>query len=195
MIKFITLGPAGSNHQLVTERYIDFHGLQSRAEVTFFRTFQEGAEQILKGEADFMIQCAVHPSTVETVASYFEGLFVIDTFISPSRDLAIVKNKKVDHPRKLAAMSPTLPYIDASKWEVIPEVTVMAVKEGLTSGRYEAGICYTSLAEEHPDRFAIAEYIGSVDDAWIVYGRNKVTGDKLLAWPNSPAAAQYREMV
>ena len=28
MIKFATLGPGGTNHELVTQRYIDFHQLK-----------------------------------------------------------------------------------------------------------------------------------------------------------------------
>jgi len=196
MITFATLGPAGSNHHVVVERYIALHRLQGAAAVEFFRDFEEGAARVLDGRADFMLQCAVHPATVNTVAKYFKGLYIVDTFISPSRDLAIVCNKSVENPRTLAVMDPTRPYSDMSRWEKTVEVpSVMAVAEGLRSGKYEAGLTYASVAEEDPDRFAVDEFIGSVDDAWIVYGNMRVSGGSLLAWPDSPAARLFRSSV
>jgi hypothetical protein len=37
----------------------------------------------------------------------------------------------------------------------------------------------------------VTQFIGTVDDAWIVYGRTRVTGGKLLAWRDSPARRLY----
>ena len=42
---FATLGPAGSNHDLNTRRYIDFHGLDAKAE--YFASFIEGLKAML----------------------------------------------------------------------------------------------------------------------------------------------------
>ncbi|SIR71191.1 hypothetical protein [Pseudacidovorax sp. RU35E] len=193
-MKFITLGPAGNNHELVTLRYLDFHGLRDRAALAFARDFSEGAAAVLSGTADFMVQCAVHPECSTTMARSFDGLYALDTFISPSRDLAILQRKDVAQPRTLAVMSPTLGYIDASRWEDVELVpTVSEVTTGLIEGRYAAGVGYASTAQDHPELLRVAQFIGTVDDVWIVYGRTRVTEGRLLAWPDSPASRLYRE--
>jgi hypothetical protein len=195
LIKFLTLGPAGSNHEYVTRRYLAFHGIAARSSVEFVTSFDDGAAMVLAGAADFMVQCAVHPATVSTVAKYLNGLFVVDTFISPSQDLAIILRKDAENPRTLAAMSPTIDYTDASKWEKIQFVeTVAAVSKGLVDGTYAAGLGYVSVAEKHPDLLSIIEFIGTVDDAWIVYGRTKVCDGGISAWPQSPAASLFHAM-
>jgi len=195
MIRFATLGPSGSNHQFVVERYLAFHGLGDCATISLHSDFSAGVASVLDGGADFLVQCAVHPSTPGTVARYFDGLYVVDTFISPSRELAIVRNRAKPQSRSIAAMQPTLGYTDLSKWqEIIPTDTVAAVELGLLEGRYDAGLTYASLADDHPDRFCVSEHIGSVDDAWIAYGRQRVSGGGLVACSSSPARAIFRLM-
>ena len=49
------------------------------------------------------------------------------------------------------------------------------------------------MAEEDPDQFVIDEFIGSVDDAWLIYGRTRVTNGELLTWADSPAARLMRQ--
>lgn len=194
LMKFITLGPAGSNHELVTHRYLEFHGIRERATVALASDFAQGAQAVLDGNADFMIQCAVHPATSPTVARFFDGLYVIDTFISPSQDLALIQRKDVAQPRSLAAMSPTLDYIDRGPWERIELVdTVAMVTQGLANGTYDAGVAYASVASAHPDRLHTVQFIGTVDDAWLVYGRARVSEGRLLAWRDSPAGRTYRQ--
>jgi hypothetical protein len=191
-MKFITLGPAGSNHEYVTLRYLDFHGLSDRATVVLATDFAQGADAVLKGTADFLIQCAVHPSCTATMGRFFEGLFAIDTFISRSQDLAILQRNDAVQPRSLAVMRPTLDYIDARQWERIKLVgTVAEVTSGLLSGKHDAGLGYAAAAQSHPDILHVTQFIGTVDDAWIVYGRTRVSGGKLLAWPDSPAKRLY----
>jgi hypothetical protein len=193
-MKFITLGPAGSNHEFVTRRYLDFHGLRDTATTELTPDFAQGAQALLQGRADFMVQCAVHPATVETVAKCFEGLYVIDSFISPSQDLAILQRSDVPDPQSLAVMLPTLPYIDRSRWPRIEFVeTVAQVTRGLVDGTYAAGLGYASAAAMHPGRLRIAQFVGTVDDAWIVYGRTRLSAGRLTAWRDSPAGRLYRE--
>ncbi|MEJ8815587.1 hypothetical protein WKW77_31300 [Variovorax ureilyticus] len=195
-MKFITLGPTGSNHEHVTQNYLDFHGIAGKASVALAVDFEEGAKAVLNGDADFLIQCAVHPATMATVAKYLNGLFVVDTFISPSQDLAVIHRRDATRPDTLAVMKPTLDYTDASRWARIQYVdTVAEVSRGLLEGKYQAGLGFVSIAQKHPELLQIDEFIGTVDDAWIVYGRTKVSGGKLLAWRDSPAAAIYQEMV
>jgi hypothetical protein len=194
-MKFITLGPSGSNHEYVTRNYLAFHGIDRKAGVELAVDFEQGARAVLAGEADFLVQCAVHPATMATVAKYLEGLYVVDTFISPSQDLAIIRRKAAARSGTLAVMAPTLDYTDASRWDRIEYVaTVAEVSRGLVEGRYDAGLGFVSVANAHADQLVVEEFIGTVDDAWIVYGRTKISGGRLLAWPDSPAAAIFHEM-
>lgn len=194
-MKFLALGPSGSNHEFVTRNYLDFHGIGDRATVELVKDFEQGAQAVLEERADFMVQCAVHPATMSTVAKYLDGLYVVDTFISPSQDLAIIQRNDVHDPRKLAVMKPTLDYTDRSKWDEIEFVeTVAEVSRGLVNGKYQVGLGYVSTAQQHPELLHITEFIGTVDDAWIVYGRTRVSNNRLLAWRDSPAAALYRRM-
>jgi hypothetical protein len=91
-------------------------------------------------------------------------------------------------------MDPTRDYTDVSRWEsVVSEITVVAVANGLREGKYDAGLTYVTVASEEPERFVIDEFIGSVDDAWVVYGRTRVTDGELVAWPDSPAAKLFQQ--
>lgn len=196
MLEFVTLGPIGSNHQFVTERYLGLQGLAASATIQFVDDFAQGAARVLDGRADFMVQCAVHPATSATVARYRDGLYVVDTFISSSRDLAVVRDRQVAKPKTLALMAPTLGYVEPGCWgEVVLMPTVAAVADGLRAGRIERGLTYASLADELPRRFVVEAFIGSVDDAWIVYGRERVSGGGMVAWPGSPATGLYRRLL
>lgn len=196
MLDFVTLGPIGNNHQFVTERYLRFQGLGASACVQFVDDFQEGAARVLDGRADFMVQCAVHPSTAATVARYRDGLHVVDTFISSSQDLAVLRDRQVARPTTLALMAPTRGYVEPGRWgEVVLMPSVAAVAEGLRAGRIERGLTYAALAHEHPERFVVEAFVGSVDDAWIVYGRERVNSEGIVAWPGGPAAGLYRRLL
>lgn len=191
-MRFITLGPAGSNHEFVTRRYLDFHGLRQRATLDLAPHFERCTEAVLHRDADFMVQCAVHPAAVSTVAKFFAGLHLVDTFISPSQDLAILQRIDAPQPISLAVMAPTLPYIDARGWQRIELVdTVAEVTRGLLEGRYAAGLGYASAAARHPECLQVTQFIGTVDDAWMVYGRTRVSAGGLTAWRDSPAAQLY----
>lgn len=193
-MRFITLGPSGSNHEYVLHRYLDFHGIREYATVDLALDFDQGAQAVLDHRSDFLLQCAVHPATMATVARFFEGLYVIDTFISPSQDLAIIQRRGTEPSRSLAVMRPTLDYVDASQWDHIELVdTVADVTAGLADGTYAAGLGYAAIAQKHPDRLQVTQFVGTVDDAWIVYGRTRVGGVGLVAWRDSPAAACYRQ--
>jgi hypothetical protein len=99
----------------------------------------------------------------------------------------------VARPRTLALQPATKEYADTSRWETfIPETSTATVAAGLLAGRYDSGLTWAHLADQHPGRFRIDEEIGTVDDPWIVYGREGTSGGKLLAWKESPAARLYR---
>jgi TRAP-type uncharacterized transport system substrate-binding protein len=94
MIVFTTLGPAGSNHELVTRRYFALHGFDDAA-IVLVEDFDEALCRMDTGEVDFTLQAALHPSATETVAAvHFEhDIHVIDAFVSPSRRLAVQRGR------------------------------------------------------------------------------------------------------
>ena len=191
MLVFATLGPAGSNHQLVTEKYIAFHGIPARIELVL--DFDDGLAMITDGKADHLVQVAVHPATATTTAKHYKSVFVIDAFVCPSWPLGVLTRADVAHPRTLGLQPATKGYIDTSRWSrLIPETSIATVAKGLLEGRFDSGIAALELAEIYPGRFRIDEVIGTIDDAWLVYGRERIANGAIVAWRASPAAALYQ---
>ena len=195
MIIFATLGPTGSNHELVTKRYLALHGLDD-VNIVLIEDFNDALRRMEVGEVDFIIQVAVHPPATETVAAaHFEhGIHVIDAFISPSRPLALLTRADVEVPRTLGLQPATERYVDASRWaELVLEISIMTVAEGLLAGRFDSGITALDLAMEHPGIFWVDQELGSVDNPWIVYGRARASDGSIVAWPDSPASRMYHQ--
>ena len=150
---------------------------------------------ISSGEVDFIVQVAVHPDATDTVArAHFEhDIRVIDAFVSPSRPLAVLTRAEVERPTSLGLQPATAAYLNTRCWETqVPEVSIMTVAEGLLEGRFDSGITALSVTDDHPGRFRIEEELGTVDDPWIVYGRERVSSGNVVARPEGPAARLYR---
>lgn len=190
---FVTLGPAGSNHELVTRRYLDFHRLES-AVVELVPDFDEAVARVLDGRADHLVQVAVHPAVPRTVGAHLNRLFLVDTFIAPSRDLGLLSRREVEQPCSLGLQPATRDYIDHSGFrELVPEPSIVDVAHGLLAGKYDAGITATAYAERNPDRLRVDVTIGPVEDAWLVYGRERACTGDLLAWFETPGMARWRQ--
>jgi hypothetical protein len=192
LLRFLTLGPTGSNHEFVTARYIHHHGLEGRATLALVLSFDDAAQRVIDGHADYIVQVAVHPSTADIVARYRKQLFVIDAFVSASQDMAVVTRVDVNRPQTLALQPATRDYVKTEGLTLIPETSTASVADGLLSGKYESGLTYTSLVTDNPTRFRIDEQIGTVDDAWIVYGRDRLSDGQMVAWTEGPAARAFR---
>lgn len=194
MLTFLTLGPEGSNHHFVLERYLAAQMLGNGVRVALIDDFHEGARRVMAREADYLLQCAVHPSAPEITGAYRKALKVVDAFISPSRAMALVRARTPCRGRGRVAVQPaTQSYADLRGWsEIVHEPTVLAVQKGLVDGRYEAGIAFASLVEQRPGDFEVVEMIGTVCDAWMVFGRTEVDQGRAVVWTDSPASRQYR---
>lgn len=88
-VRFATLGPSGTNHELVTKRYLAAQGVEHYG-ITLVLSFKEAIASLLQGDVDFIMQCAVHPETPETLGENFRSAFAIDCFISDSQELAVL---------------------------------------------------------------------------------------------------------
>ena len=189
-LRFVTLGPAGTNHDLVTRNYLAFHGLDDAA-VILVDGFFEGLAMMGGGRADFMVQVAAHRDCAEVVsrAHCDHGIHIVDSFISPSRALGILTCAEVAEPRTLALQPATSGYADISAWpEHVPASSIVRVAEGLLDGAWDSGLTTLELAEEHPGKFRVDAVIGTLDDPWLVYGRERVSSGKQVAWPGSPGS-------
>ena len=193
MPSFVTLGPEGSNHAFVLQRYLQAHGILNTSRVEYIEDFHEGARMVTGGHADFMLQCAVHPATPEITGRYRLQLFVVDAFISPSRPMALVRSKRASEtPGRVGVQPATQHYADLSPWpQRVEEPSVMEVGLGLLQGRYDAGIAFASLAFEHPERFEVVQAVSPVCDAWIVFGSTPVDRGQAVVWTESPVARLY----
>ena len=193
-LRFVTLGPAGTNHDLVTRNYLAFHGLDNAA-VILVDGFFEGLAMMGDGWADFMVQVAVHPDCADVISkAHFDyGIHIVDSFISPSKELGILTCAEVARPRTLALQPASSGYADISAWlEHVPASSIVRVAEGLLNGTWDSGLTTLELAEEHPGRFRVDAVIGTVDDPWLVYGRERVSSGELVAWPESPGSRLFR---
>ncbi|MFY0610497.1 MAG: hypothetical protein JXQ99_03135 [Hyphomicrobiaceae bacterium] len=192
MLTFGTLGPAGSNHEWVAKRYMDFHGL-GRCHLDMFPDFDQAFDALLCGAVDHIVQVAVHPSVTDTVARLRNRAHLIDTFLSPSQAMAVLTRTDVETSASLGLQMATRDYIDTTRWQtLIAEPTTIDVAQGLLAGKYDSGITLVRFAEAHPDKLIIDEAIGTVIDPWLVYGRQPVATESALIWPKSPAAKLYQ---
>lgn len=192
---FVTLGPRGTNHELVTQRYIAFRKLHE-ASITLIDNFYDGLSILAAGDADFMVQVAVHPecSNIVSAAHFDHGIHVVDTFISPSKELGIVTRKDVTSPSSIGLQPATKGYADLSLWdEQIAVPSIMDAAKGVLEGVFDSALTAVEVAHDHPDEVRIDVVIGSVDDPWLVYGKQQVSNGTLIAWPDSPVVAQFKD--
>jgi len=197
MLIFSTLGHEGSNHHFVLQQYLAAHGIAQDSRVVLFGDFHSGARALIAGEADYLLQCAAHPTAAEITGTYRTAMVVVDAFISPSQPMALVQSTASgDGAGKVGVQPATQTYADLSAWPaIVHEPTVLAVQEGLAQGRYSAGIVFASFAMAHAGRFEVIEPIGTVCDAWIVYGRQAVDQGAAVVWKDSPLARQFHARI
>ncbi len=183
MRRFVTLGP-GTNHEVVARRYLDFHGVEPSA-LVFAPTSSAAVAMLRAEEADWYILCAVHPSTPEVVGQFHRGIYVADTFIAPSKPLAILTQADVLQPRSIGLFTPVAGYADVSAWAeqvMIGDGSLVEVGAALLERAFDSALVYAELAEQHPGRFRVDAAVESPDDAWLVMGRVRAAGrDGLIA--------------
>lgn len=192
MLIFGTLGPEGSNHDWVAKQYLAFHRLRATM-IKLFTDFDEAFDAMFNGRVDYVLQVAVHPSVTSTVAKYRGRAHLIDTFISPSQPMGILTRIEVERPSTLGLQMATRDYVDTSRWStLVSEVSTVTVAEGLLAGQYDSGLTLLRIAAQYPDRLRVDEFIGTVNDAWLVYGLEPTCQGPVQAWPGSPAAALFQ---
>jgi len=187
---FATLGPGGSNHDWVAGRYRVAHRLD--AAIALHDEFEAAFRALLEGRAQFVLQCAVHPSVAYTVGHYRGRAHLVDTFLSPSQPMAVLKRRGATRLRSLGLQPATRDYVDVTRFaELVSEPTTVAVGEGLLAGRYDAGLTLLRFLEGHRDLLELEQMIGTVVDPWLVWGTEPVCGREPLVWREGPAARLF----
>jgi hypothetical protein len=172
-VTLVTLGPTGTCHERAAIEYMAFQGVDD-FEVEFIGDFLDGLELIRGKDNAFLVQCSAHPLVHKVTERYWSEVFVVDTFIYPTKSLALLRRRGIEEPKTLGLVPATAGYVDLSTWdEVIDVQSKPIVAEELLAGRYEAGLTHLEHLAKHPDELALVEEIGEIDTTWVVYGTKK----------------------
>lgn len=170
---FVTLGPEGTCHEHALLRYLEFQGLAS-ATVELVGGFLEGLELVRERAQTFLVQCSAHPDVHIVTERYRHEVFVVDTFLYPAKEMALLARADVAQPRSLGVVAAARGYPDLTRWEeVVDEPANPIVARNLLAGRYDAGVTLFEYADAHPDALRVVERYGVVDTTWVVYGRRR----------------------
>lgn len=188
-ITFVTLGPTGTCHERAVTEYARFQGIEDY-EFELITDFFVGLEMIRGRDDAFLVQCSAHPKVHEITEKHWTEIFVVDTFIYPTKHLVVLTRREVEKPRSLGIVPATKGYVDLSQWEEIVDVASKPiVGEELLEGRYDSGLTHMEHLEEHRDELRLDLDIGEIDTTWVVYGIEKrFEGDVI----GIPSAELYR---
>jgi hypothetical protein len=183
-VTLVTLGPAGTCHERAAIEYMGFQGVDD-FEIELIDDFFDGLEWIRGKENAFLVQCSAHPKVHEVTERYWAEVFVVDTFIYPTKALAVLSRRGVERPRTLGLVPATSGYIDRDDWEEIVDVqSKPIVARELLAGRYEAGLTHLEHLAAHPEELRLIEEIGEIDTTWVVYGIRKRFQGEVIGIPS-----------
>lgn len=183
-MKVVTLGPEGTCHERAVRRYLDFQSI-SNYEIEFIGDFLEGLERIRGQQNAFLVQCSAHPKVHEVTERYWSEIFVVDTFIYPTKHLVVLSRREVERPRSIGIVPATKGYVDVSQWEeVVDVVSKPVVGEELLAGRYDSGLTHMEHFEKNEDELRIDLDIGEIDTTWLVYGNQKRFCGEVIGIPS-----------
>lgn len=181
---FITLGPRGTCHENALLHYLDFQGIDE-FELVLVEDLLAAIEQVRSKPSTFLVQCSAHVQVHLVTERYHEDVFVVDTFLYPTKELALLVRSDVESPQSLGIVSATRGYLDLARWStVIDEPSKPVVARHLLAGEYDAGLTHLHHAHEHPELLRIEEVYGAVDTTWVVYGPHKRFRGEVIAQRN-----------
>ncbi|HEV7482880.1 MAG TPA: hypothetical protein VGO13_07260 [Solirubrobacterales bacterium] len=187
---FVTLGPTGTCHERAVGEYARFQGIEDYG-IEFITDFFDGLELIRGRDDAFLVQCSAHPLVHKITEKYWTEVFVVDTFIYPTKHLVLLSRKEVEEPRSIGIVPATKGYIDLSQWdEVIDVASKPVVGEGLLRGDYDSGLTHMEHFEEHSDELRLDLDIGEIDTTWVVYGTTKRFAGEVIGIPSAELFGQ-----
>jgi chorismate mutase len=171
--RFITLGPAGTCHENALRHYLEFQGLAD-VEIVLVEKLLDAIVQVRDRSDTFLVQCSAHLHVHLVTERYHEEVFVIDTFLYPTKELALLIRTDVAEPASLGIVDATKGYLDLTRWTtIVDEPSKPVVARNLLAGAYDAGLTHLHHAHEHPAILRVEETYGAVDTTWVVYGPRK----------------------
>jgi hypothetical protein len=183
--RLITLGPEGTCHERATRAYMGFQGVEEY-EIELTTDLFAGLDTVRETPGAFLVQCSAHPKVHEITEKYWTQVFVVDTFIFPTKHLVLLSRREVEKPRSLGIVPATKGYVDLSRWEEVVDVTSKPlVAEGLLRGEYDSGLTHMEHVEEHAEELRLDLDIGEIDTTWVVYGREKRFRGELIGIPSA----------
>jgi hypothetical protein len=185
-ITLITLGPEGTCHERACREYMAFQGVEDYG-FELITDFHVGLEMLREAPGPtFLIQCSAHPKVHEITEKYWTEVWVVDTFIYPTKHLVVLTRREVEKSRSLGIVPATKGYVDLSQWdEVIDVASKPIVGEELLRGRYDSGLTHIEHLHEHPDELRLDLDIGEIDTTWVVYGREKRFAGEVIGIPSA----------
>lgn len=182
---FVTLGPSGTCHENAVRHFLAFQGLAD-ATIAFAPDFLSGAEIVRDTPNAFLVQSSAHPDVHLVTERFRHQLYVVDSFLFPAREMALIARRDVETPRSLAVVEAARGYVDLSAFDEVIDVPANPlVWRGLLEGRYDAGVTIHDFVAGHEDRFRVVERFGIVDTSWVVFGRER-RGDGTVVAQRQP---------
>ncbi len=170
---FLTLGPTGTCHENALLRYLEFQGLDD-TRIELFDDFLDGLERVRELPNAFLLQCSSHPLVHVVTERYRQEVFVVDTFMYPAKEMALLVRSDVAEPKSLGIVAAARGYPDLTRWESVTEESANpVVARNLLQCCYDAGVTLAEYADQHPDALRVYERYGEVDTTWLVYGRRR----------------------
>jgi hypothetical protein len=184
-VTIVTLGPEGTCHERAVQNYMRFQGVEDYG-IELITDFFAGLDMVRETPNSFLVQCSAHPKVHEITEKYWTEIFVVDTFIYPTKHLVLLSRREVEEPRSLGIVPATKGYVDLSQWEEIVDVASKPiVGEGLLRGEYDSGLTHMEHFTEHADELRLDLDIGEIDTTWVVYGHEKRFEGELIGIPSS----------
>lgn len=181
---FITLGPTGTCHENALLHYLEFQGIDD-FELVLDEDLLAAIDQVRRRPDTFLVQCSAHVQVHLVTERFHTEVFVIDTFLYPTKELALLVRIDVSDPQSLGIVSATKGYTDLARWRtLIDEPSKPVVARHLLAGEYDAGLTHLHYAHEHPARLHVEECYGAVDTTWLVYGQRKRFSGEVIGQRN-----------
>jgi hypothetical protein len=191
---FVTLGPSGTCHENALRHYLEFQGILD-FRIVLVGDLLDGLE-LIRGHPDmFLVQCSAHVQVHLVTERHHTEVFVIDTFLYPTKELALLVRGDVSDPQSLGIVSATRGYTDLERWaEIVDEPSKPVIGAHLLAGAYDAGLTHLHYAREHPTKLRVQAVYGAVDTTWVVYGAHKRFAGKVIGQRNPWLFTGEREL-
>ena len=94
---FITLGPKGTCHENALLHYLEFQGIED-FELVLVEDLLGAIERVRDEPNTFLVQCSAHVQVHLVTERYYQEVFVIDTFLYPTKELSLLVRTDVQRP-------------------------------------------------------------------------------------------------